>query len=219
VGYSKAAYGGSDASLTGTVTGTRTGDTSGTVTVKYSVSAGTAGGSDFTAKTGMLTFGPGATARNFAVAVANDTLVEGTEIANLTLSNPVGGVLGTAASKLRINDNDGPAVFFDYPNYKVSEGDSPVTLVVRRTGSATVTVRVTTEDLAATGGAGGDYQRLLNKLVTIPAGVASVSVNVNITDDGLAEPSEAFRVRLSEPTGAPLGTQRTAVVTITDNDQ
>jgi hypothetical protein len=90
---------------------------------------------------------------------------------------------------------------------------------VTRTGGATATVRVTTEDLSATGGATGDYQKLMSKLVTIPTGETSVSVNINIHDDGTTEPSEAFRVRLSDATGGPmLGTQKTAIVTISDND-
>jgi Ca2+-binding RTX toxin-like protein len=90
---------------------TRAGGLSGTVTVQYATSDGTAtAGADYTAAAGTLSFGPGETSKTFSVAILDDTLVEGDETVNLTLSNPTGsatlGSPGTAV--LTIVDNDQP---------------------------------------------------------------------------------------------------------------
>jgi len=176
---------------------------------------------DYVARSGVISFAPGATSRSVVITVKNDTLVEGTEIANVTLSSPVGASLGSIPkATLRIADNDGKTVFLSMPRYTVSEAGPMLTFAVQRSGALTgaVTVKVSTENITATGGPGQDYQRLVNKLVTIPATKASVNVNVGITDDATDEPNETFRLRLSSPTGAVLGTQNPAIVTIVDND-
>jgi hypothetical protein len=86
---------------------TRTGPTTGTSTVDYTVSDGSARQKgDFEYATGRLTFAPGDTQKSFVVLINDDSYVEGTETATLTLSNPSGTVLGTASASLLITDND-----------------------------------------------------------------------------------------------------------------
>jgi hypothetical protein len=53
--------------------------------------------------------------------------------------------------------------------------------------------------------------------LTIPAGVASAAVPVQIVGDAVAEPTQTFTVTLSAPSGAVLA-DGVAVVTIVDND-
>jgi hypothetical protein len=69
----------------------------GTVTVDYATSNGTAtAGTDYTAASGTLTFNQGETAKSFSIPIVSDSVFEGDETVNLTLSNPTGGaVLGT----------------------------------------------------------------------------------------------------------------------------
>ncbi|HEY3228641.1 MAG TPA: Calx-beta domain-containing protein [Roseiflexaceae bacterium] len=80
-----------------------------TVTVNYATSNGTAtAGSDYTARSGTLTFGPGATSANFTVPITNDATIEVTETVNLTLSSPTNATLGTPTpAALAILDDDG----------------------------------------------------------------------------------------------------------------
>ncbi len=94
-----------------TITVTRAGITSGTVTVNYATSNGTATAAlDYGNTSGTLTFGPGVTSQTFDVPILDDTISEGTESVNLSLSGPTGGAtLGSQnTAVLLILDNEPP---------------------------------------------------------------------------------------------------------------
>ncbi|HEU4596094.1 MAG TPA: M12 family metallo-peptidase [Pyrinomonadaceae bacterium] len=80
----------------------------GAASVDYATSNGTANStSDYTAALGTLNFAPGEVTKSFAVFITDDAFDDDNETINITLSNPVGTTLGTAASAvLVINDND-----------------------------------------------------------------------------------------------------------------
>ncbi len=75
----------------------RVNGSTGIVKVDFATSNGTAtAGSDYPATTGTLTLNQGETTKSFFIAIVRDSLFEGDETFNLTLSNPTGGaVLGT----------------------------------------------------------------------------------------------------------------------------
>lgn len=81
-----------------------------TVTVNYTTKSLSAkAGSDFTAKTGKLTFGNGFVNKSITIEVTGDNLVEPNERFALVLSNPVNAVLGTIDSAICIIKNDDPS--------------------------------------------------------------------------------------------------------------
>ncbi|HKQ36617.1 MAG TPA: Calx-beta domain-containing protein [Verrucomicrobiae bacterium] len=90
------------------VTVARDGFRAGTVTVDFRVQDGTATAvGDYTATNGMLTFTNGEAAKVVAVQLTNDRQEEGTETAQLVLSNPGGAALGNpATATLTIIDTD-----------------------------------------------------------------------------------------------------------------
>jgi uncharacterized delta-60 repeat protein len=76
-----------------TITVVRNSGSAGTVTVNYATSDGTAvAGTDYTATSGTLSFGPGETSKTFTVPIINDGVYQPVSKSfNLTLSNSTGG--------------------------------------------------------------------------------------------------------------------------------
>ena len=79
------------------VTVSRVDGATGIVTVDFETSNGTAtAGSDYPATAGKLTFNQGETSKSFFITFISDSVFEGDETLDVTLSNPIGGaVLGT----------------------------------------------------------------------------------------------------------------------------
>lgn len=110
-----------------------------------------------------------------------------------------------------------PTVQFNASNYDISEGGVSVVVTVTRSGDTTI---ASTVDFASTNGTASqlrDYE-VASGTVTFDVGQTSRTFRVLIVDDVYAESSETVNLTLSNPTGATLGTQTTATVTILDND-
>ena len=222
--FSNATYSVNETGGTATITVTRTGDSTGSVTVDYATSNGTAtSGSDYTAASGTLTFADGETSKTFTVPIIDDTLVEGNETVNLTLSSPTGGAtLGTqATATLTIVDDDvAPAATLQFSTaaFSVNENGGTATITVTRTGGSNVPVSVNYATSNGTATAGSDYTATSGTL-NFGVGETSKTFTVPIIDDALVEGNETVNLTLSNPTGgATLGSQATATLTIISDD-
>jgi hypothetical protein len=128
----------------------------------------------------------------------------------------------------------GQTVQFSQPNYGVSEaGANPtITITVTRTGdtsgTATVDYKTTDTDTFTFGCsdtvnnnhsayARCDFATSLDTLTFAPGDMIK-TFKIPIINDSIAEGDETFSVVLSNPTGAALGAQSTATVTIADDD-
>src|SRR5262249_35759866 len=124
---SNAAYSVNENGGTPPITGTRTGGRDGPGSVNHRTHNGPpTPASDYTAASSTLTFAAGQTTRTFTVPITNDTLVEGNETVNLTLSGPTGGATlgGQATATLTVVDDDvtQPGVLqFNTSAYSVGE--------------------------------------------------------------------------------------------------
>ena len=77
------------------------------VKASYTTADGTAtAGSDYTTTAGTISFAPGETSKTIAVPITGDTTVEPDESFNVTLSNPVNAVLGSATAAGTITNDD-----------------------------------------------------------------------------------------------------------------
>lgn len=92
-----------------TVTATASSAVSGTQTVSLNVSGSGITGGDYTLSNNVITIPNGATTGTATFTIVDDALIEGTEVAALTISNPSSGIVigGIATQTISITDNDG----------------------------------------------------------------------------------------------------------------
>lgn len=203
-----------------TITVTRTGGTAGGVTVDYATSEVTAtAGQDYTATSGALLFGPGATRLTFSVPILDDGLVEGNETIRLDLSNPAGGAkLGPLAAAVLHIREDNPVLQFSSASYSFPESTPTAVITVKRSGQTATPASVSYATSDGTAKSGVRYMGTSGVLFFGP-GVLSQSFAVPLLNDTRNEASETVLLRLSAPSaGTALGQQSTAVLTIGDND-
>ena len=185
------------------------------VTVDYATSVGgsdTASSSDFTAKSGSVTFAAGATggglSRTFTVATTQDSLAEGAETFTVTLTAPSGGFPGGVS----INDGTGRGTINASDAATLSVGDATgseggnltFTVTLSRSPGAAVTVDFATSVASGDTAVQADFTAKSGS-VTFAAGATggglSKSFTVAAADDSLAEGAETFTVTLSAPSG------------------
>src|SRR6185369_11371852 len=107
--FSSATYVGSeDFPGVTSITLTRSGSTTADAFIDYSTSNVSANDkSDYTTSNGRLHFSPGESSKSFTILITNDAFNDDGESFNITLSNPVGAVLGTPdTAAVAIVDND-----------------------------------------------------------------------------------------------------------------
>ena len=103
--------------------------------------------------------------------------------------------------------------------FAVAEDAGPVAIAVRRIGSTIGAVSVDYGTADGTATAGADYVAISGTLTWAEGDGTDKTITVEITDDALDEGNQTVNLALNNPTGgATLGTPRTAVVTIVDDD-
>ncbi len=209
-----------------TLTVVRSGELGRAVSVSFGTSDGTAAaGSDYAATSGVLNFSAGQTQQTISVAIKDDTITEGSETFSVRLTNPSTGATlgGQSVATATILDNDGPVstVQFNPKDYSVKEtpGNSTVNLNVTlsRFGNPGAEVKVNYVTSDGSANAGSDYQATRGTL-TFGPGETQKQISVTVLDDNLVENSENFFVNLSDPSGAALGNDSGATVTIADDE-
>jgi Ca2+-binding RTX toxin-like protein len=201
----------------GQYTLTRTGPTTSSLTVNVALSGTATNGTDYTTIPTTVTFAAGSSTALVNLNVIDDTLVEGTETATLTVTSGTGYTVGTSASAIvNIADNDLPIIDLS-ANQTVVEGiTSPQNVIytVTLSSDSTETVTVQYATVNNTAIAGSDYTATSGTL-TFDPGVISQDIIIPILNNSLNEAQETFNLTLSSPTNAQLGTS-IAVTAITD---
>jgi glucose/arabinose dehydrogenase len=174
---------------------------------------------DYTTTAGFLQFADGETSKTVTIPILNDTLAEDTKRFGFGLGQTTGANLGTNRTALiTILDDDAAASFaFSVGQSTVNEDGGTATITVQRGGNTAnnATVQYATSNGTAT--AGSDYTAQAGTLTFLP-GETSKTFQVAITNDTIGEPNETINLTLSNPTGGILDNQRTATITIADND-
>ena len=202
------------------------------LTVSYTTADGTAtAGSDYTAKSGTLTFtGTAVGDQTFTVSTDEDTIDEGTgETFTVTISSPSGGggpapSLGTASVSTTITDDDDAPTGITLsasPN-TLGEDDAATSVTITATlnGSKLPSDTVVTiGTLAGSATKDTDYSATLLASITIPAksSTGTGSLTITPTDDLVVEGDETITI---PGTATASGLSVTsATVTLTDDDK
>ena len=226
IGFSTSAYTVLESAGLALITVSRTG-TAGAVTVGFTTADGSAiAPVDYTAVSGTLSFGGGETTKTVAIPILEDDLREGNETIRLILSNPTGGATlsaTTAQAVLTITDNEtGPVVQFSAAAYSVAENAASgmATITITRIGSTAAGETVLFRTLAGgTAVPGTDYTAVSNLPVTFAAGQTTTTVQVPIGNHTNIVGSRTVILALTSPgVGLSLGSPRTAVLTILEDD-
>ena len=208
---------------TATFTVTRSGVTLATTTVDYTTANDTTGarpataGTDYTATSGTLTFGPTETEKTFTVAITSDTVDELDETFLVNLSNASNATIDDAQATGTITDDDTATISVGdatFPEGNSGSASRTFAVTLSTTSDRTVTVGYRVTNGTATSPA--DYTASAGTLSFAP-GDTSKTITVSIKGDTLDEPDETLTATLSNPVNATI-TDGSATGTITDDD-
>jgi Calx-beta domain/Bacterial Ig domain/PKD domain len=188
-------------------------------TVNYQTVPGTASeSSDYTGKSGTVTFKKGETEKTVAVRPTADKVDEADETMSLQLSLSGAGLDATAPHDLVgvgtiLDDDQSTLSTAPVAVTEANTGLTNVSVTVKMTPSS-VPVVVSYSTVAGSALAGSDYVSLTGT-VTFNPGNTEKTIKIQIVNDKLREPVETFGVKFSSATAV---LTPTSTITIRDND-
>ncbi|MEP6501747.1 MAG: Calx-beta domain-containing protein [Betaproteobacteria bacterium] len=165
-----------------------------------------ANGSDYTAKSGTLTFAPGETTKVVQIAVLDTAGAEPAETMALNLFSAVNATIGRPLAYGTIVDNDQASgtPLVRVGDQVVDEASGQVSFVVTLDKPSAGNVSVNYATANGTALAGSDYVAQATHTLTFAPGEMVKVVNVALIDDGTVEGREYFDLQLSSAVGATL---------------
>lgn len=189
--------------------------------VNYAVTGGSAtgGGVDHTLASGTLNFATGESVQGIQLSITEDALRESPETIVITLSSPVNLQLGSNFTHtLTITDNDLPVVTVVATDDTASEAGAENGLfTLSRTGDTTDALVVTLVR-GGTATDGTDHATIATTQ-TLPAGSASIPIQVVPVDDALNEGTETVVLTVAADAAYVVGTPSAATVSLLDDDR
>ncbi|MEZ5417241.1 MAG: Calx-beta domain-containing protein [Vicinamibacterales bacterium] len=210
-----AAEGGADP---GVFTLSRTGAAASPLTVEIALDGTAVNGTDYDAIGATVTFAAGEATATVTVTPVADQDAEGDETVTLALVAAPAYTLGTPASAtVIIADLPLPVVTVTATDAAATEAGDPGAFTVTRTAPLDDALTVQLETSGGTATPGVDVE-VLPAVATIPAGVASVVVQVVPIDDTDFEAPESVILRVRPDPAYIVGTPPAGIVTIADDD-
>ncbi|HEX5615727.1 MAG TPA: Calx-beta domain-containing protein [Acidimicrobiia bacterium] len=186
-----------------------------TVTVDYATSDGTAtAGDDYTATSDTLTFTPGgALSASISVPVLDDSVFEGNETFDLTLTSATNATLGESASVVTVLEDDDPDLVVTGGN--ALENAPTVTFTVALSADPTNPVPVTYATADGSAITPFDYDALSGGFTFLPGGPLSIDVVVALNNDAVYEGDQTFDL---VATNTNTGQVRSGTATIVEDE-
>ena len=153
------------------------------------------------------------TAPNTAGILTNSVKVSAdTKDSNITNNN--------STETTQVNTGAVPGTLqFSLANYNINENAGTAIIVATRTGGTSGAVSVNYATSNGTAKAGSDYTTSSGTLKWTNGDSANKTFTISIIDDNEVETDETVNLTLSNAIGAKLGSQKTATLTIKDNDK
>ena len=189
------------------------------VIIDYGTADNTAiAGSDYTTRTGRITFSPGQTSKVRTVNILQDTVQESNETFSMQLSRPRGASLGQASATATIVDDDTVVgdTTISVSDVQVSEGGGKAAFTISLSQASTSNVIIDYGTADNTAIAGLDYTTRTGRILFSPGQTSKVRTVV-ILQDTQSESDETFTMQISNPVNVTLG-QASATATIVDDD-
>lgn len=189
-----------------------------TASFKYTTVDGTAtAGSDYTAKSGTLSFAPGQLTQTITIPILDDGIYEGDETFTVKLSDVYLTEILNDTATITIHDNELPTarIGFNPNGYTVDESAGSVALTVTRSLVTSGAISVNYSTSNGTALSGNDFSPVSGTLAFAP-GETSKTITVPILDDTTYEGNETFTVNLSSPSSGTITTSAALVIIIDD---
>ncbi len=184
--------------------------------VTYATATGTAGTTDFTTTSGVLSFTVAETSKTISIQTTADSIYEDDEALTVNLSGATNGAaISDAQGVGTINNDDvGPAISIN--DVSAEEGNNLI-FTVTKTGQTQKSHEVSYATADGTATAGADYTATSGTL-SFTASQTSQSVIVTGIEDTSVESDETFYVNLSAATNGAGIADSQAIGTVTDNE-
>lgn len=188
------------------------------IDVFYTTLVGTADAGDFTPDTnGFVTIPAGASSVDVTIALNTDSLDEGNETFSLQISSAsAGGFAKDIGTCLIVDDDLTPALTVG-PSF-LREQTDPMTFSVFSSFPIAFPIDMTVSTSNGLATAGADYAALAAQQLTLPDDETSLTFQVNVLDDLLAEGNEDFNVTLAGATQGATFAAATDKGLIADNE-
>src|SRR3954468_4886539 len=227
VQFSSPAYSVNESQTAIDVTVTLSKQADGDVTVHYATGGGTAtAGSDYTNTSGTLTFlgklnnaGTGETSHTIHIPLSPDTVNEGDETFDVTLSANTGSTLGSPnpATVTIADDDTSGTLEFSSQRYDVNETGDHARITVNRIGGSSGDVSVDYATSDGTAAAPADYTTTAGTL-SFADGETQKTFDIPVAWDGRAEGDETVSISLSNfVSDDDSGAAKAAVLHIADD--
>ncbi len=194
-------------------------------TIPYSVSGTAQAGMDFSESTSLILVDEGNTVVTFAIAIRDDAVIDGTKTLVFDFGGPeelwpAGSTAADRRFTITIRDDDVQTVNLVSSLATIAEDANSFRLsaTVSPPPATELRVPVSFAGDALGNGASADYFRSQAEFVFQP-GSTEASIDLSIVDDSQVEQPEQLRVDLQAGANYALGTRRSFVGTIQDNDQ
>jgi hypothetical protein len=189
------------------------------ITVPLSLSGSATPGIDFLFDQDSVVIPPGSSSASLNIQVLDDLLPESYETVVIALGQPTNAVLGmpNAFPLTLVDDDPQPEVNFVQSDQSVDESAGTVSIQLQLSSVSSLPITV---PLSLSGSATPGIDFLFNQdSVVIPPGNTVASLDVQVMDDLVPEPSETVEIALGQPTNAVTGIPITQTLTILPSDQ